>query len=260
MKTTSARLLTGLMLAGLAGALVSGAGCGSSSSTPTDAGSGGSAGSGGKGGSAGGGVGGAGGGGGTTLSHKVDHEFATGLEMFALNDYADPNHVNLAGKYATDGGTDAAATDGGAAAGPKLEFDSAVGSPSPGSMKITVTYTNYDQYVDVVINPSPLLDLSGGRTLHAMVMLDSGAVGSTFGVQLHASTGANFGSYGMSTFTSLTAGTWTPLTVDLSQVTSAGWDASMVAQIGVQFSTGTAAATAFPGPVTAVLHVDTITD
>jgi hypothetical protein len=254
-----------IIVAGLAGALATAVGCGSSGSSSTDAGggkgggTGGGGGKGGSGGGAGGAAGGGTGGGAGGTPGLVNHLFNTDAEGFVLNNYADPARINLAGNYMGDGGIDAGT------AAPTLTWDSAVGNPSAGSLKITATWTNYDQYVDVVINqgqPTPGLLNLAGKTLHAMVMLDSATLPPSFGVQLHASTGPNYSSYGNGAFTTLTMGTWVPLTLDLSTVTSTGWDPTMVVQIGVQLSSGGVPADAgtFGSPLTVTFHVDTITD
>jgi len=64
-------------------------------------------------------------------------------------------------------------TRGAVAVAPTLTVDSAVGSPSPGSLKMTATFTDYNQYVDAIINLSPVINLTG-KTLHASLQLTSG--------------------------------------------------------------------------------------
>ena len=140
---------------------------------------------------------------------------------------------------------------------PTLGFDNAVGNPNPGSLKASVTFTGYAQFVDVVISPSPVFN-GLGKTLHAKVMLTSGTFAG--GAILHASTTPAY-IYGGGPFTPLVFGAWTDLTFDLSTGTAASWDPTMVTQIGIQFYTGNPPeAGAFAGPNTVVFNIDTITE
>src|SRR5215831_4810111 len=98
MKPTSMRII---LVAGLAGALATAAGCGSSGGSNNDAG-------GGSGGSAGhGGSGGSGGSGGGTVQHLVNFLFNSDVQGFVLNTYCEPNptsNFNIGGVCVTDGG------------------------------------------------------------------------------------------------------------------------------------------------------------
>lgn len=171
---------------------------------------------------------------------KVNYTFLSAIQGWTLNTYADPTALNLAGLYPVDGGVDAApvAADAGAGiAPPSLVFDSTTGKPDPGSLKITVTFTGFNQYVDAVINPTPLVDLSKQSIITCEVILTSGTFSG--GAQLHVSTGANFGAYDDSALTAVaTPATWSVGKLDLSLATATGFDPSMVAQIGVQFYSG----------------------
>ena len=123
----------------------------------------------------------------------MNYTFDTGLQTWALSTYADPNGHNLAGAYTMDGGIDAAPVPVDAGAGfvaPTLTFDSAVGSPSPGSLKMTATFTDYNQYVDAIVNltPTTTLDLTG-KTLHASLQVTSGTFSG--GAQLHVGHGGD---------------------------------------------------------------------
>jgi hypothetical protein len=258
-----------LVFAGLggvcaAGMLTSTVGCGSDT-----AGSG--SGKGGSGGGAGGGAGGHGGGGGSTtgagggggapVTHKVNYTFDSSAQGWVLNTYYEP--ANLGGvPPPSDGGvTDAStATDAGAATTPPtVAFNADDGNPNPGCLKVTATYTAYNQYVDAYINPSPAIDLTGA-TLHVKVRLVSVSSSAwTGGVQIHASTGAFV--YGNPTGMALTTpGTWVDVPFDLSIVGAAGWDPSMVVQFGVQFYSGSAPTTPATFPIDAVFEIDTFTD
>jgi hypothetical protein len=179
----------------------------------------------------------------TGVAHAVSYTFDTGLGGWFLNTYSEP--PNLV----------ANPPDGGAA--PIASFDGTVGNPDPGSLKVTATFTSYNHYVDPIINFTAVN--ASGKTLHAKAMLASGAF-MGFAV-LHASTGAYV--YGAGTYVGLTAGAWTDLTFDLSTITSAGWDPTMLVQVGVQFGYGnppTGANQDFDTPVDAVFYVDTVTD
>ncbi len=105
-----------------------------------------------------------------------------------------------------------------------------------GSMKVSVTFSDFKQYVDASINLSSL-DLTG-KTLHALVMLDSGAF-----------TGGGYL-------------TWMDLTLDLTaaQGTVTGFAANDIRQIGVQFATGDPyEGGSFTSPIDVVFHGDSIT-
>src|SRR4029077_11844389 len=118
---------------------------------------------------------------------------------------------------------------------PVLSFDSAVGQPSPGSLKLAVTYSDYKQYVDPTINLSSV-DLTG-KVIHAWVFLDSGD--SSGGVQLHAGSGPTY-TFAAGAWTTLDVGIWTELTLDLTAAAAvvSGFAPGDIRQIGVQFDTG----------------------
>ena len=159
-----------------AGVISSNVGCGDSSN--------GTAGSGGSSGGGSGGTTGNGGGGGqkpVKLSYTFDTATSSDSTMWKLNDYMDPASPpkNL-GWYSKG--------DAAIASLPTFEWasDDSESSASSGSMKITVTFTDYGQYVDPVINISPTVDLSNS-TLALKVRLLSGNF-SNGGVQFHFST------------------------------------------------------------------------
>src|SRR5262249_15482811 len=143
-------------------------------------------------------------------------------QSFALNNYDNTSRRNL-------GGPNSPTT-------PTLTWDGTTGMPSSGSLKLTVTFSDFKQYVDPVVNLSSL-DLTG-KVLHAYVKLDSGwFVG---GVQLHAGSGPNY-IYASSAYTMFAdLNIWTELTLDLTmaQAMVSGFTANDIRQIGVQFDTG----------------------
>ncbi|MES1158220.1 MAG: hypothetical protein ABUL67_03875 [Haliangium ochraceum] len=174
------------------------------------------------------------------------YTFDTSTQTFAFNNYAP-----------TDGRTNLGRPDSGPT--PTLTFDSAEGNPSPGALKAAVTFSAFREFVDIVINPSPAINLAG-KTIHAKVRLTSGTFDTGAGATLHVGTTADY-LYGAGAYTALTVGTWTDLTLDLTNVTTTGWDPSMVVQIGVQFYTGDVPeAGTFMGPNDVVFHIDSITD
>ena len=248
-------------------------GCGSSNSTTS--GSGGKTGTGGAGGLAAG-TGGAGGaiaGTGGVAPPDFSYTFDTSVQGFVLNNFADNTSVNLAGNYPpvtpppADGGSDAGAGDGGGADGggadaggpaivkPTLEFDGTTGSPSPGSLKVSVTFTDFNQYVDAVLNlPSPTNFT--GKIFHARLQHTSGDFSG--GAQFHISS-VNFLEYDMSAFTiPALLGTFTNAMIDTATVN----DPTTVMQVGIQIFSGspTGAGPYANAGVPVVFNIDTITD
>ena len=138
-------------------------------------------------------------------------------------------------------------------------FTAADGDPSPGALAVGVTFTDFDQNVDAILNVFPPVDLSG-RTLHARVRLASGSF-PVGGLQLHASTGPAFlfaGSF--LNADALASGAWVPVEFELGAVTEPGFDPTQVVQVGVQFFSGSPFGGTFPGPASAVFEIDTVTD
>jgi hypothetical protein len=95
-----------------------------------------------------------------------------------------------------------------------------------------------------------------------MVRLVSGTF-SDGGLQLHASSTSTF-IYTSGAFvnaTSLAGGQWVPLSLDLTTVTTAGFDPTQIVQIGVQTYSGFSSnGGSFTGSGTVVLEIDTVTD
>jgi hypothetical protein len=229
----------------LAGALAA-AGCGSSSS----GGGTGGAGTGGKGGSGSGGSGTGGKGGADAGSTPlVNYTFDTATQGWILNNFEQAGNLDAQGVL--DGGM----LDGGVV--PTLTLDSSVGNPSPGALKVTATFTDYNQYIDSIINLTSV-DLTG-KTLHAKVMLMSGTFPG-FAV-IHASSTSTY-IYDAKGYAGLTAGTWTDLTFDLSTATATGWTPAQIVQVGIQVGSGSPpdAGVKLPAPLAVVLYIDTVTD
>lgn len=229
----------------LAGALAA-AGCGSSSS----GGGTGGAGTGGKGGSGSGGSGTGGKGGADAGSTPlINYTFDTSTQGWTLNNFEQAGNLDAQG--ALDGGM----LDGGVV--PTLALDSSVGNPSPGALKVTATFTDYNQYIDAIINLASM-DLTG-KTLHAKVMLMSGTFPGY--AVIHASSTSTY-IYDAKGYVGLTAGTWTDLTFDLSTATATGWTPAQIVQVGIQVGSGSPpdAGVKLPATLPVVLYIDTVTD
>jgi hypothetical protein len=239
---------------GLGGAvlMLASIGC-SSSSSPGDGGTGGTSAEGGKGGTSA-----TGGSGGGAAALALSYTFDTSVQGWSINTYHDTNSTNLGFDLAPDAGIDASMP-------PALTFDATDGNPTtpkPGCLKLTATFTGYNQYIDVKVGVSPTVDLSG-KKMHAQVQLAS-ATGGTFpgGAILETDTTAAY-SYGGSTGAGLTAGTWTPLALDLDTVvaqTGQTYDDTMVIQVGIQFYSGSAPTDGGTtlGPIEATFLIDTV--
>lgn len=210
------------------------------------------------------GDGGGGGAGGAdaALTHALEDLFTTANSVagYMLSDYPDTMSLNLAGNYSVDGGLDGGG-DGGASNRPTLEWDGTDGNPSPGALKVTVTYTDYRQYVDVVKQIAPALDLTD-RILRAQVKLVS-STPTAFpgGIQFHTSAGASYTYFGNAGLSFGPEGTWQPILLDLG-VAGAPFDASMIVQLGIQVYSGDppVGVTSLAAPITVVFEIDTITD
>jgi hypothetical protein len=249
-------LLTFVIGAGLAGAITSNVGCGSDSNDK--AGTGGTTGSA---GSSGGGTTGNGGGGGQKplkLSYTFDTSGASDSMMWKLNDYIDASPAKNLGAYSKpDAGL--TLTDP-----PTIEWasDDSEGGSSSGSMKISVTFSEYGQYVDPVINISPVVDLSNS-TLAMKVRLLSGSF-SNGGVQFHFSTTTSY-TYSAGQWmdaTTFTNNSWKTTSIDTSTAVpanaGAAWDPTMVIQVGVQITSGSMTATSTLPTGRLVFEIDTV--
>jgi len=248
----------GVVAAGLAGVGSSNVGCGSSSSSPD--GGGGSSGSGG-----GAGTSSAHGGSGGAATPKVTYNFDTATSAdsmgWKLNDYVDGNPAKNLGSYMI---ADAGLT---LADPPTMAWasDDSEMSTSSGSMKISVTFTEFNQFVDPVINLSSLIDLSSSSSLTMKIRLVSGNF-STGGVQFHFSTTSSYtysaGTWidGMTLTTGL--GQWKILNIspNIAQPSTAGaaWDPTMVIQFGVQITAGAPTDGGAPPSGRLVFEIDTL--
>jgi hypothetical protein len=251
MKVSSIRwfLAVGLAGAGLAGVISSNVSCGGDEATA------------GTGGTSGGGTSGGGGTGGAGVTPKLVYNFDTATSsdstMWKLNDYVDGVPAKNLGSYMNgDAGLNLANP-------PSIVWSSNdwESNASSGSMKITVTFDSFGQYVDPVINLPAVVDLSS-RILTLRVRLVSGNF-TTGGVQFHFSTTDSW-TYSAGMWldaTTFTAGTWKTTTIDTltagPATAGAPWDPTMVIQLGVQITAG-AATDGGPPAGTLVFEIDGI--
>jgi hypothetical protein len=239
-----------------AGVVSSNVGCGSDDAKTGTAGTSGTA------GSSGGGSTGTGGSGTTTpkLTYNFDTATASDSTSWKLNDYVDATPAKNLGAYMNG---DAGLT---LADPPTMEWasDDSESSASSGSMKISVTFDSYGQYVDPVINLPGVVDLSN-RTLTMKVRLVSGTfmAWSQGGVQFHFSTTSSY-TYSAGTWVSsqeLMGGGWKIMNIDsaIAVPANAGapWDPTMVIQVGVQITAGSAGDAGAPSPGRLVFEIDT---
>jgi hypothetical protein len=173
------------------------------------------------------------GGGGTSVTGPIKGSpyalFATATEGFQLNVYHED---------ATSGQTNLG--DPASNATPSLTFDSSVGSPDPGSLKVVAPYTGANQYVDIQksMTMSPM-DWRG-KTMHVRIKIASGNYPG--GAQVYAITVPMQYKFG-GTFTNVAKNNnWQEFTVNLDSPMTpiTGYDPSQVIIVGVQLNTGNA--------------------
>jgi hypothetical protein len=223
------------MLVGLGGAalMLTAIGCGSSSTGGTGGAGGTSAAGGSKGGGAGtsaaGGSGGssAAGGGGASAAGGGDgggtpalsYTFDSTLQGFQLQTYVDPGTYKNVGALAVDAAIPANY--------PTVTVNTTEGSPSPGSLQIVATFTDYQQYVEVLI-PLAAVNLMG-KTVNAQVQATTAFDGGAF---IYVDSGGSY-VYGSGSGVGLPAGSWTSLTLDVDGVTTASFDPTDIVQLGI---------------------------
>ena len=202
--------------------------------------------------------------------------FASDLEEFRINYYcvgpqaADPaNCIPVMAAPAppppvADAGGDAAAEDGGATVPPPpavndfvaAEFDGALGSPDPGSAKITLQFSVDGQLADFArnfgSNTAAGLNLAG-KTLTVQARVEAGGAPTVAG-KVYVKTGSTY-SYADAGETTLTPGSWTTLRYATPSyyANMAVYDISDVREIGIEIL-GRGATAVMP----TVVHIDTI--
>jgi hypothetical protein len=240
------------------------------------AGQSGSAGAAGASGGTAGAMGNAGSAGSGSTGPGMSYTFASDLEGFRINYYcvgpqaADPaNCVPVMAAPAppaavADAGGDAAAEDGGAA-GPlppagndfvAAEFDGALGSPDPGSAKISLQFSVDGQLADFArnfgSNTAAGLNLTG-KTLTVQARVEAGGAPTVAG-KIYVKTGSTY-SYADAGETTLTPGSWTTLryATPTYYANMAVYDISDVREIGIEIL-GRGATAVMP----TIVHIDTI--
>jgi endoglucanase len=181
----------------------------------------------------------------------VSYAFDRSTEGWRVDDHPDPVLTNLGASMPADGSA------------PNLTFSGSDGDPARGALKLTAAFTDFDQYVDIVVSVAPPgFDLSG-KTLRARVRLISGSLVACT-VQFIARAGSldSVPASGPSlNGTDLLQGTWVPLIFDLGGVTTAGFDPAKLVQIGVRVSSGgSSASVPFAATGDAILEIDTVTE
>jgi hypothetical protein len=149
-----------------------------------------------------------------------------------------------------------------------ISWDSGMGNPGNGSLKLVIPFTDYNQQADFLVTIDPLKNLSG-KTLSASIKLDGGfspSKSAPGGLVFYVQTTANW-VYGQAVWANVTPATepngtnWTDYTFNLaapdSVNTKAGFDASQVKAIGFRFDTGGGAGAAAK-PSAATFHIDNI--
>ncbi len=241
--------------AGLAGVISSNVGCGGDSDGK--AGTSGSSG-GGSTGSAGTSGGGSGGQKPLKLSYTFDTSGSSDSTMWKLNDYIDASPAKNLGAYSKP---DAGLNLGADAPVMEWAMDDSESSTTSGSMKISVTFSDYGQYVDPVINLPAPVDLSNS-TLSLKVRLLSGSFTSG-GVQFHFSTGAYVYSAGMwMDSTTFTNNSWKVTSIDTATAVpataGAEFDPAMTVQVGIQITAGSMTTTSTVPAGRLVFEIDTV--
>jgi len=200
---------------------------------------------------------------GTPVTHLLAYTFDSSTQMWDFDQYPATNERNLGLKAPADAGAnpDAQTFDGGVVAAPTVTVDPAVGSPA-GSLKVTVTFTDCNQYVDPVVNISPALNLTG-KTIHAKLQQTSG--GFSGGAQLHASSGTSYVYVSAPIVLPTTPGTFADGALDLAAAvapTGTVFEPSAIVQVGIKIFSGyppTCTAYANAGQVV-TFNIDTVTD
>ena len=210
----------------------------------------------GTGGSTGGGTGG------SAVVHLLTYTFDSSVQGWGFDQYEAATEANLGRITPNDGGgVDAQGPDGGALAVPTLTVDNVVGSPTAGSLKVSVTFTACDQYVDPVVGITPALNLTG-KTLHLKIQQTSGNFSG--GVQMHTSSGSQYVYVASPVTLPTTPGTFGDGSLNLATAVPGGttpFDPTMIVQVGVKIFSGYSCTAPYANagePV--VFNIDTVTD
>ena len=162
--------------------------------------------------------------------------------------------------------TDTDPNDLGVNGSPKAaaSFDATVGNPDPGSLKVELPCTAYNQFVDYQFI-FPINQDLGDKTLSVMLMLDEGFTpdpNAPGGIILYAKSGDNW-DWGQASWANIgpdMVGKWTEFTFPMSDPgtgSTAQFDPAVLRSIGIKLDTGTGTGTTLL-PTPAVFHIDSI--
>lgn len=180
--------------------------------------------------------------GGTALAGTPVETFDTGADSFVLDPYHDTVETNLGDPISRDGG-----------AAPALGFDPDDGSPTAGSLKVTIPFTGPNQYVDI---QSPVFVVPqnwSGQTLHVRIKIDGAFSGFA---ELFVDTGATYAVGETMLASAAVSGSWQDLPLDLDEpmtTSSLLYTPKQVVLYGVEVHSGATSG----APVT--VHVDSFT-
>ena len=210
------------------------------------------------------GSGGAASSGGACVGAVTLFDFATGDQGWGFNTYQATNAAGLAVSpfnLAAPGGLSGGDLDAGVAA-PTIAAESTVGDP-PGSLKVVVTFTDYNQQVNPNINwgQNALQDWTN-KVVSVLVKIDP-AVPAAFGggIQLYAQDTTYSGQYHWAAFP--TDNDWHAYTLDMTGTTSV--NPAQIVQFTVQLASASTPTTTGDGggalftPTTVTAYIDTIT-
>jgi len=161
----------------------------------------------------------------------LSYPFARSAEGWWLDDFVDPMLTNLAA-LASRGDTK-----------PALAFANRDGDPTQGGLRLTATFTGFDQYAQAVfVFGAPGID-GAGKTLRARVRLVSGPLGGG-GVQFFALSGATYvpATGPLLDAATLHEGVWAPLSFALDETGVTGFNPSRLFGMAVRLRSGVPAA------------------
>jgi len=162
---------------------------------------------------------------------------------FGFSPYHDTLQTNLGNPDSLDGGV-----------APTLTFDATLGSPSPGSLQVTIPFSGPNQYVDIQSYVFVVPQDWSGHTLHVRLKVDQGSVFHGF-AQLYVDTGVSYVPADSSTNVGPGSG-WQEISMDLNHPMttdpSGRFNPKQVVLYGLQLNSGSAGTGATP----ATFHID----
>jgi hypothetical protein len=162
---------------------------------------------------------------------------------FGFNPYHDTLQTNLGNEESLDGGV-----------APTLSYDATAGSPTAGSLKVTVPFSGPNQYVDVQSLVFLVPQDWSGHALHVRLKVDEGSTFRGF-AQLYVDTGVSY--VPADSNVNVAPGSqWQDIAMDLSHPMttdpSGRFNPKQVVLYGLQLNSGSAGAGATP----ATFHID----